>query len=316
MSVEFCLKLPRPASFVNGVKTLEYRAADSRGTVILIHGLTGSPAEMRYPAKFLHQRGFSVICPVLARHGEPLHVLKGARWEEFYQSVRETLAGIPAEEPVFAAGLSMGALLALLLAEEFPERIKAVTCFSPTLFFDGWNSPWTRHFLPLLEHTPFKHFLYFKEEPPYGIKNERIRGRVRDCYKGASLQDAFDVAKFGYPFFPVTSFCELRRLIRHLKKKLPEVRVPVQLVQAYDDDMTSIKNSQYIAARVRSKLKEIVFLYNSYHVVTADQERDYAAEKMYEFFSRFYSINPLSRLVTAAAANKTGEVLQNAPRMR
>ena len=50
--------------------------------------------------------------------------------------------------------------------------------------------------------------------------------------------------------------------------------------------MTSIKNSQYIYDRIASKNKGILYLRNSFHVITADQQRETAAEKMREFFDR------------------------------
>jgi carboxylesterase len=50
--------------------------------------------------------------------------------------------------------------------------------------------------------------------------------------------------------------------------------------------MTSVENSRFIYDRVNSKIKEIVLLYNSYHIITADQERDTVAQKMDVFFER------------------------------
>lgn len=285
MAVKFCFRLPKAPRPENLGKGLTFHAEPSKGTVILIHGLTGTPNEVKYLATYLHRNGYSVVCPRLARHGEPMHILKYGKWQEFYQSVKDALAEIPAGETVFTAGLSMGALLALLLAEEFPDRISGVVCFSPTLFYDGWNVPWSRHLLPLAYYTPIRYFAYHKEEPPYGIKNERVRQRVHKYYEHASIHDASGASQYGYPYFPVMLFCELRRVIQRLKKKLPFIQTPVQMIQAYEDDMTSIRNSQYIYDHAGSSKKEIVLLYNSYHVITADQERETAAQKMYEFFT-------------------------------
>ena len=61
---------------------------------------------------------------------------------------------------------------------------------------------------------------------------------------------------------------------------------PVQLIQAKDDDVASVKNSKFIYDKVRSEIKEMVLLYNSYHVITADQERETVAEKVADFFHR------------------------------
>ena len=274
----------------------EYKVESSQATVLLIHGLTGTPHEMKGLANFFYRRGYSVLCPRLAHHGEPLHILKRAKWREFYQSVKEALQKIPANQQIFTAGLSMGALLALLLAEEFPERISGTSCLSPTLFYDGWNIPWSHCLLPLAYYTPIRYFAYFKEEPPYGIKNERIRNKVHEYYKNASFADVSGVAQYGYPYFPVTLLCELRLLIRELMKKMSRIRIPLQMIQASEDDMTSVKNSQYIYDHVASSQKEIVLLHDSYHVITADQERRTVAQKMDEFFCRIRGVEPCAAL--------------------
>jgi carboxylesterase len=279
------LKQNNPSSNENGL----FLKGTNGCTLLLIHGLTGTPNEMKFLANYFNKKGYSVICPRLANHGEPIGILKNTRWQECYQSVREAFLKYDSpsnQGQFFAAGLSMGALLALLLAEEFPERISGVSCLSPTLFYDGWNTPWYRCFLPLAYFTPLKHFAYFKEEPPYGIKNEALQQRVHRYYSKASLRTTEGLMQYGYPYFPVSLLHQLNLLVRFLRKKLPSIHVPVQLIQANDDDMTSIKNSQFIYDRVNSKIKEIVLLYNSYHVITADQERETVAQKMDVFFER------------------------------
>ena len=261
---------------------------DTGSSVILIHGLTGTPNEMRFLANYLNKKGYTVVCPRLANHGGPLSVLKKTRWQDLYRSVRDAAAArkaLEGEGPVFVAGLSMGALLALLLADEFKDRIAGVTCLAPTLFYDGWNTPGAKFFMPLA-CTPLKNFFYFKEEPPYGIRDEAIQNRVHRYYSLATLDRMENVAQYGYPFYPVTQLYQLKLLVRHLSKRLGRIKTPVQLIQAKDDDMTSVKNSKYIYDRVRSEMKEMVFLYNSYHVITVDQERGIVAEKMSSFFGR------------------------------
>ncbi len=254
--------------------------------VILIHGLTGTPAEMRFLAWFLNTHGFTVSCPRLANHGQPMHVLKMTRWEECYASVRQAYDELRADhDTVFVGGLSMGALLALLLAADLPTGIAGVSCLSPTLFYDGWNVPWYHFLMPLASRTPLRNYVYFKEEPPYGLKSERIREKVHQFYVDADIHAMHDVDRFGYPFFPVRLLDELHRLVAHLERRLPEVKCPCQIVQARQDDMSSVKNAERIHARVGSTRKEIVYLDDSYHVITADQERGKVAQSMFDFFT-------------------------------
>lgn len=274
-----------------------YLNGTNGSTIILIHGLTGTPKEMMFLATFFNRKGYSVICPRLANHGEPIEVLQRTEWKDFYESVRRAMLDkdmmCNRRGSVFVAGLSMGALLALLLAMEFKEIISGASCLSPTLFYDGWNMPWSKYLLPIVYFIPaLSHFFYFKEETPYGIKNEAIRERVHRYYSKAQLNDIVNIDQYGYPYFPVALLYQLHLLVQHITKKLPCIHFPVQLIQAKDDDMTSIKNSEFIYDRIHSETKELVLLYNSYHVITADDERNIVADKMEQFFSRISEGHP------------------------
>ncbi len=293
MSVIFSFKLNecvKPKSARAAVEESGFSMkGDNGSTIVLIHGLTGTPNEMKFLASYLNKKGYSIICPRLAWHGEPLRVLKYAKWQDFHETVRGIFTTGPLAEvegPVFVSGLSMGALLSMLLAQEFKDKIAGVSCLAPTLFYDGWNSPSSKFFLPFAYYTWLKYFAYFKEEPPYGIKNRAMQERIHKYYGDAKLDDMDDVALYGYPYFPVTMLYQLHLLVKHLSKRLPMMNFPVQLIQAKDDDMTSVKNSKYIYDRVKSEMKEIVLLYDSYHIITADQERETVGEKMDGFFSR------------------------------
>ncbi len=254
--------------------------------VILIHGLTGTPSEMRFIGNHLNKKGYSVICPRLANHTESIWVLKNTRWQDLYESIRQVLIGEELADytgPMFVSGLSFGALLALLLGHEFREKIAGISCLAPTLFYDGWNTPFSYYFFPFA-HTPLRHFFFFKEEPPYGIKNEAIQQRIHKYYATAKLDNTEEVEQYGYPYFPVDLLYQLTLLVKHLTKKLPDIRIPVQLIQAKDDDVASVKNSKFIYDRINSEIKEMVLLYDSYHVITADHERGVVAEKVAGFF--------------------------------
>ena len=254
--------------------------------IILIHGMTGTPHEMRFLANYLNRQGYAVYCPRLANHGAPIQILQMSKWQDFYQTVRQCYLQIRGQyKHVYTGGLSMGALLALLLADEFTDGISGVSCLSPTLFYDGWNTPWYSFLLPLAYKTPLKYCFYFKEEPPYGIKNEAVRSRIHEFYKKADLHNMESVHQYGYPFFPVTLLYQLEKLVKHLISRLEDISTPVQLIQAKHDDMSSERNSQFIYNKVKSDRKEIVLLHNSYHIITADQERNAVAMHMQRFFS-------------------------------
>jgi len=239
-------------------------------------------------AQRLNKQGFSVAAPLMLNHNKSISCLKRTGWREIYNSMRgQFLKYSGGYDNIFVAGLSVGALIGFMLAHEFPEKIKALNCFSPTLFYDGWGNPKSRILLPLIYKTPLKYWIYFKEEYPYGLKNERLRSKVENFYKDADLFEYSKVHLYGYPVIPVSCMYQNSLLAKEVISILKDIHTPLQLLQARDDDVTSPKNSYCIYNGVSSKEKEIIFLEDSYHIITADQERDKVAEKTAVFFDKY-----------------------------
>jgi carboxylesterase len=257
--------------------------------VLLLHGLTGTPTELGYLAYHLrHRGGHSVRVPRLANHGQPLGVLARTKWQELLASARSAFLDARRDArarnlPLVVGGLSLGAVLALMLAAEFTVDVSGVICLSPTLFYDGWNVPWYRKLLPLVSYTPLKYFSFFRESEPFGLKDEALRRKIAGEYQKTSLRESADAASLGYAHFPVRLFCEMRPLVARCKRLLRSVTSPVLLVQAEHDDMTSPKNARFIRDRVRSARRELVMLEHSYHLVSVDLERSLVAERMGSF---------------------------------
>ena len=259
-----------------------------RNLCFLIHGLTGTAKEMGSIGQRLNKHGFSVASPMMLGHNKSISVLKRMKWEELYAGIKkEFLKYEGSYDNIFIAGLSFGALLGILLAYEFPGKVRALNCFSPTLFFDGWATPKLKILLPITYRTPFKYYFYLKEEYPYGIKNERLRSRIESFYTGSDLFDYSKVHLYGYPVIPVSSMEQNNLLAKYVMKILPKVTTPIQLLQAKDDDVTSPKNSFYISEHVGSKDKKVVLFEDSYHIIIADQERDKVAQETIAFFDKY-----------------------------
>jgi carboxylesterase len=302
----------RPQGAIEPVDRGIFLRGEGRCRVMLLHGLTGTPTELGYLAHALRTRArFHVSCPRLANHGQPLGVLARTTWREIYQSAKEAFlearAAARAERvPLVIGGLSMGANLSLMLAAEFPGDIAGVACLAPTLFYDGWSVPWYHRLLPLAYYTPLKHFSFFREAEPFGLKDEALRAKIAAQYGRMSLRDSSGAAKTGYAHFPVRLFCEMRALIKRCKAALARVDCPVLVVQAENDDVTSPRNAEFILHRVASERRELLLLKNSYHLVAADLERSLVAERLQKFCSslavRAATTTPMERARAQAAA--------------
>ena len=148
--------------------------------------------------------------------------------------------------------------------------------------------PHTVVFLPLAYNTPLKYFFYFKEEPLMVLKMKRcvaasMNFTVRPGFV-YSMENSTSIWISVLPFDLL--LYQLQKLVKHLGGRLPRILPhPVQLIQAKHDDMSSERNSHFIYNKVKSARKELVFLHNSYHIITADQERNTVAMHMQRFFA-------------------------------
>ena len=262
--------------------------------VLLVHGITGAPAEMKPLVRKLTASGFTVSCPQLAGHCSSLTSLKRTKWRDWYRSLETALFTLREEcDTVFVSGLSMGALLALRLAAQHPELISGVATLSATFFYDGWNVPRLRQkfLLPLVIYSPLRFFLSYHEPSPYGIKDDRIRNVIDAVYqsKTAAMPE-----KWGYSEFPGVTIRETFRLIAAVKRDLPAIAAPLLIVHSTEDDMASLENARFLAAEVSSSTVETFYVDDTYHVLTLDKRRDDVAARVAEFFTRLQASPTLS----------------------
>lgn len=256
-----------------------------RDAVLLIHGLTGSPYEMKHLAKKLNKAGFTVHVPCLAGHGTTLEDLSMKAWQDWYGGAVEKFKALrEGHDSVSVSGLCMGALLALYLAYEYEEEVNAVSLLSTTLFYDGWSLPWYRFLLPLAYYPPVKYFYSYRESPPYGIKNERLRELYLEGMKSGSL---------AYDTIPSASMRELFRLSKAVRKIMNRIKTPALILHSSHDDLASSRNADYVKEHIGSKTVKKVLLEDSYHMITIDNQKDAVVNETADFFRACINENRL-----------------------
>lgn len=245
--------------------------------VLLVHGLTGSPQELRFLAKRLNQAGYTVQVPYLAGHGTDLKDLMKTTWQDWHASMRDVFCSLAKTySTVSVAGLCMGAVIALHLAHEFPEKIPAVALLSTTLFYDGWTVPWYTFLLPYAYYTPLRYFYTYPETEPYGVKNEKIRQRIKK---------SLDEEAGAYAKFPLSSMAEHLRMNRYVRKLMPAIMTPALIIHSHEDDMASVKNAEYLQQHLGSTVVRTVLLDDCYHMITVDNQREQVAQELIDFLN-------------------------------
>ena len=244
---------------------------------LLVHGLAGTPIELKFVAKGLAREGFTVHCCQLAGHCAGEEDLAATRWPDWFADVAAALDRLRAQcDSVIAGGLSMGAVLALHLAAQRPREVDGLVLYSPTFWYDGWAIPWYRFLLKLGIHTPVGRNYRFVEREPYGIKDPYIRSVIA----GAIMSG--DSAEAGLYATPSRSLRELWRLVDVVSAELPAIDSPTLLVQAREDDVSSLANAVHLQRRLGGLVDTLV-LDDSYHMVTIDRQRDLVIERTLAF---------------------------------
>lgn len=266
--------------------------AGSNVLVYLVHGVTGTPAEMYYVARELAgKNGWDIYTTTLPGHCTKLKDLVQSTEQDWRLHVQQQLSFARERyEYLFVAGLSAGALLALEASTVI--RTDGVGVLSPTFVYDGWNTPWTLALLPFamkIIPLPLQRIFFHRDGPPFGIKDEALQAAVREAYSPlAILRDwvypSSSSASKGYPVFPLRTLTEIDRLITGVRARLHRVTAPTVILQAREDDMTSPRNASIVFEEISSKEKELVLLEDCYHVITVDKQREAVAKNLASFF--------------------------------
>jgi len=255
---------------------LSFHMEGSNGkAVLLVHGLTGAPAEMRLVARQLHRRGYSVYAPLLAGHGKDPQTLRRSRWQDWLDSVRVAAQWLSARsDAVFAAGICVGGKLSMLAADT--EAIRAVAIYSPCFRYDGWDVPF---YYPLLSahvrwlaHIPFLDRLNFRETASLGIKDDRLRRLIAGMASDGVLEA-----------FPGRGLVEMYRLGNALKQRLPKMSTPTLILHALEDDLSSPAHARYISANIGGPHR-LEWIEDSYHMIHVDRQHRRVADLTADFF--------------------------------
>ena len=267
---------------------------------LLVHGLGGTPVELRFVAQGLTRAGFTVYCPLLEGHGGTDEELNATSWQDWYETVCAAHDELSTRcDMIVVGGLSSGALLALHLAAQRPKKVHATLLFSPAIWPNGWAIPKAFHLFKLVRHKWFANLLNFSEVAPYGIKDERIRRFVLDSLQseGRPLKDIF-----GRRGGVLWEFKALRNVV---KKELGSVRQQTLVFHPRHDDQSDISNTMQLQRHLGG-LVDVVVLDDSYHMVTLDRQRTLVVDRSVDYGTWLTSqLKPRSESahsVTAAAA--------------
>jgi carboxylesterase len=232
-----------------------------RCAALCLHGLTGTPYEVRALAEALSRSGIRAVGPALPGHNQTPAQLARTSHGEWLDAAREHLRRLRGRhDRVFAVGISMGGLLSLALAAEEPIDA-AVVVGVPLRFSRPFSAlvPLLSLFLP-----------YARKRGGSDIREPGARGR----------HPSYDV-------MPLASVHELIRLQRLVRGRLSRVNAPILIAHGVHDRTARPSDARSIHAGVGSAERQLLMLEASGHVATVDHDGALLARAAAEFLSRF-----------------------------
>ncbi|MGI6367453.1 MAG: alpha/beta hydrolase [Anaerolineae bacterium] len=224
---------------------------------LLVHGLTGSPAEMRPLAEHLAAQGYRCHVPLLPGHGTTVADLHRAHHEDWTATATQALDQLRQScGRLYAIGFSMGTLVAAYLAVHNPD-LAAVALLSPAVQF---RNP----FVPLAS------VLY----------------RVMPTIDKGAPTFGEDTAEYvwAYRRWSTHGLGEMWRLRQALWPALDSVQVPALIVHSLDDPDLSTRTGQTMLAKWGAADKELLTLHHSGHAVLLNEEREQVFSTVTCFF--------------------------------
>ncbi|PCH85912.1 MAG: acyltransferase [Piscirickettsiaceae bacterium] len=237
--------------------------------VILIHGLLSSPGELSSLAKKILQRGYIVLGTRLKGHGTSPWDLQRCRWQDWQQSVRQSIKIARCyTKKVHLMGFSSGSLLALHFAANRHFNFASITACSTPIYF---NDPLiglikiadkTNKLVKALTGTegvlPFK-----KNEPEHPHIN--------------------------YRHIPISSVHELLKLVDITKRRLKKITCPVYLLQADNDPVVDRTSMGFLLDSINQQVRQYDWVTSNRHGIVFENT-DNCHQKIVAFIDSQHQI--------------------------
>ncbi|MGE5582270.1 MAG: alpha/beta hydrolase [Bacillota bacterium] len=214
-------------------------------TVLVIHGWTACPFEMRELGENLFKRGYNVYGVRLAGHGTSVEDYAKYGHADWEASAGKGLAiASLAGRRVVIIGESMGGALAAILAAAFPRLTAKIILCAPCFQVADWRA----------ELTVFGLVRLFIPEVDFG--------ELRDWQQG-----------YWYNRIPTTGVAELIKVAHKARKTGPLITAPALIIQATNDKMVNPKGAARFFAslhRFSDAQKQLILFEKGHHNLTVD----------------------------------------------
>ncbi|WP_332648692.1 alpha/beta hydrolase [Lysinibacillus sp. 54212] len=226
--------------------------------VLLLHGFTGSSADVRMLGRFLEKKGYTSLAPHYKGHGVPPEELIVSHPDEWWQNALDGYDELQRAgyEEIAVAGLSLGGVFSLKLGLNKPLKGIITMC-----------APMTMRRTDIMFKGVLQYAKEYKKQE--GKSAERIEIEL-DAIRQQGM----------------ASLPDLQQLVASVRQEVDMIYAPLFVVQATHDNIINPQSAHIIYEEAESIHKRIKWYEHSGHVITLDKEKDQLHEDIYEFLEK------------------------------
>lgn len=237
--------------------------------ILLLHGYTGSPYDLRPLSDDLNARGFHVVVPLLAGHGTKAEKVHGVQVDDWINEAIAAYEKFDQSRPIVMGGLSMGALLAMMLSQK-SRQASALLLFSPSLE------------------------LNLSAVMTIALANLGLIDKRTSFKKLSGGSDILDpIAKKKSPSYkemPISGLLELEKLRLMVKQHVTEIGCPIFVAFGGMDSAIDVDGShRWVLERSAGPIFSKIYP-NSKHIVTLDYDRELLFADVGQFLAKHLGI--------------------------
>ena len=215
--------------------------------VLLAHGWTSTPYEVRRLGKFLNTQGYTVYGLLLKGHGTEPGDLEGVNWTDWVEDMERGYGKLRENcDKVYVAGIS-GISGIILMATPYKMRMERMMDLFARIFL-------------LVGKRYYKKFY----PPSFGSSGMVTR-------------------LVSYQTFPVKSVLDAIRTTREARRDTHLITQPCLVMQSTHDHIVTADSLECIYRKINSKVKVKKYIKKAYHTFVADINNEYVFQDILDF---------------------------------